>query len=71
MPTPLTTIDTDQHPLNWDRYSRLYNELDTAAAGFVAIGHGDLAAAMERVRAELYNAWNLIQAKEVDELNQS
>jgi len=68
MATPLLTIKTSKHPLNWKRYSKLYDELNGAARGFADLGHHDLAAAMEKARSELWNAWNLIQAKERQEV---
>lgn len=64
MATPLTSVKTNKYPLNWKRYSKLYDDLNAAAQGFADLGHHDLADAMGKVRSQLWNAWNLIQAKE-------
>jgi hypothetical protein len=69
--TPLLTIKTSKHPLNWKRYSKLYDELNAAANGFADLGHHDLADAIGKARAELWNAWNLIQTKERAELEEA
>ncbi|MBP2297985.1 hypothetical protein [Azospirillum picis] len=64
MVTPLLSIKTNRFPLNWKRYSKLYDELEAAAQAFYDLGHADLAEGIDKVRTELKNAWELIAAKE-------
>jgi hypothetical protein len=68
----LINMSTEQFPLNWDRYNRLMNEIQTAAYGFVDLDDlgwprgREIDAQLMRAHHALWEAWNLIQETECE-----
>jgi hypothetical protein len=61
---PLRDLPARRFPLRFEKYSKLYDELNIAATRFANLGYDDLAAEMEAVRDRLHRAWNAIMDAE-------
>ncbi|CCG42110.1 hypothetical protein [Magnetospirillum molischianum] len=61
---PLRDLPRSRFPLTFERYSRLYDQIDAAADRFADLGYSDLAVEMSGVRASLSRAWNAIATAE-------
>ena len=66
----LLDIPTEEFPLNWNRYSRLMDEIQDAARGFAELGDKgwprgrEIDGLLMKTHHSLWEAWNVIAASE-------
>ncbi|MCW9035384.1 MAG: hypothetical protein OQJ97_14270 [Rhodospirillales bacterium] len=54
----LSQTPYDEHPFNWEKYSRLYDAFNEVADGFHDLGHVELGQRAEQVRRAISRLWD-------------
>lgn len=60
----LRSIPAADHPLRWERYSAICDQIADAANGFAELGLDDVSAQLNEARDRLVRAWSAIVTAE-------